>query len=97
MRHIIYKTTSDDWHPSYTLEQWCDGVKNHKLVQVTLTQTGSNPPENGLWCVVVRGGDDYGLSKCFPSLCDAMDCFMRVAYMQDVTIASLQEMEFAVC
>jgi hypothetical protein len=42
MRYEIYKVTTDDWYPSYTMK-----YIDTKFVKVSISQTGPNPPESG--------------------------------------------------
>lgn len=94
MRVDVFKRTSDDWYPSYTLNQYNSGVDHQKLVEVSFTQTGPIPPTIGDWRVCVWGGDDCGMERDFTDKKTAWECFLDVISLDDVTMNSLTERHF---
>ena len=94
MRCDVFKRTTDDWYPSYTLSNWNKGVANQKLVEVSFCQTGPIPPVTGEWRVCVWGGDDYGMEKDFTEVNAAWFCFLDVIGLDDVTMLALSERGF---
>ena len=84
----VYKTTSDNWHPSFQLK---DGTQ---LVRVSFTQTGPNPPHNGEWRVCVWGDDDCGMEKDFLEEIAAQAMFLEVIALADVNKQGLKKLGF---
>ena len=89
MKIDVFKITSDEWYPSFKLN---GGEKS--LVEVSLTQTGPNPPTLGEWRVCVWGEDDIGMERDFLDELSAIFCFMKVVELEDVTFDSLEQMQF---
>lgn len=94
MRVDVFKRTSDDWYPSYSLNEYNKGIEHQKLVEVTFCQTGPNPPYNGGWRVCAWGGDDCGMEKDFSDETFAWNCFLQVIGLDDVTKDKLHDMGF---
>lgn len=94
MRVDVFKRTSDDWFPSYSLQQWNKGVESQMLVEVTFCTTGPKPPHNGDWRVCAWGGDDCGMEKDFKDETLAWNCFLQVIGMEEVTMKALEDMGF---
>lgn len=92
----VFKTTTDDWHGSYLLDNWYSGAKPGAtmLVEVSFCQTGPNPPINGEWRVCAWGNDDCGMGRDFTSESEAWVCFLEVIGLDDVTRAALKERGF---
>lgn len=86
----VFKSTSESWFPSYTI----DGGKS-LLVEVRFTQTGPHPPADGDWRVCVWGGDDCGMERDFSNEEEAWNCFLQVIGLQDVTRAALKDRGFS--
>ena len=87
---IVYKLTTDDWCPSYTLSL---GVSWGKVVPVVLCVVG-NPGTSQGWRVAVWGADDCGMEKDFTTREEARTCFFAVVELPDVTMKILREMGF---
>lgn len=85
MRVSVFKRTSEDWYPSYSLKEFNRGVPSQRLVEVIFTTTGPAPPHNGLWRVCVWGGDDFGMEKDFDKENHAWGCFLQVIGMEEVS------------
>jgi len=95
MNTSVYKRTSDDWYPSYTLTQRVRSGEPLKLVEVKFTQTGPDPKSgNGEWRVCVWGGDDCGMERDFADENEARAIFHEVIYLDDVTMAALRKYGF---
>lgn len=88
MIYDVFKNTSDDWYPSYLLND------DTKLVKVSFTQTGLNPPINGKWRVCVWGADDCGMEKDFTSEQEALFCFLDLIALSNITFEELSTREF---
>ena len=95
MRVEVFKYTSDDWCPSYKLVNpcWNEG-ENLKLVRVSFTQTGPNPPSDGEWRVCAWGDDDCGMERDFTDEMAAFCCFLEVIGLYDVSMDALRERGF---
>jgi len=85
----VFKTTSDDWYPSYKLSNWYKGVQNKKLVEVSFIRLSI-----GEWLVCVWGNDDYGLEKEFSTEVVAWSTFLEIIGLEDVTIDAVLEKGF---
>lgn len=74
----VFKQTSDDWFPSYQIDD------NLNLVQVSFI-----PFDDNTYSVCACGGDDFGLEKDFVNEKEAWQCFIEIIGMNDVTIKEL--------
>ena len=83
----VFKRTSDDWCPSYFLQQ------GQGLVEVSFLQTLSVSRVQ-CWLVCAWGGDDCGLEKVFESEIEAWCCFLQVIGLEDVTMRALIDLGF---
>ena len=92
IRCSIFKKTTDDWCPSYTLMDWYKGVEHQTLVEVILTRTGPNLDTD--WRVCAWGGDDFGMEKDFTTYDEAWNCFIQVISLETVNISTLKDMGF---
>lgn len=82
MRCEVFKITSDDWYPSYKLED------KTKLVQVSFMQILL--PSS--WLVCVWGQDDCGMEKFFGTENEAWCTFLRIIGLEDVTMSELTKL-----
>jgi len=94
MKTSVFKRTSDNWYPSYTLSQRNKGVEHQKLVEVIFTQTGPNLNGARKWRVCVWGADDCGMERDFANENEARSYFHEVVCLNDVTMAALKERGF---
>lgn len=94
MRCDVYKKTTDDWCPSYSLFWYEAGHEREKVVSVTFCQTGQHPPIDGDWRVCVWGSDDCGMERDFQKENEAWCCFLEVIGLEDVTMDALKERGF---
>lgn len=69
----VFKQTSDDWYPSYKLE-------DQQLVKVRLLEL-----KNGLWRVCVWGNDDFGLERDYCQYEDAHEMFQIIIKQPQVS------------
>ena len=84
----VFKRTSDDWCPSYFLQQ------GQGLVEVSFLQTESATSSAHGWLVCAWGGDDCGLEKAFESETEAWCCFLQVIGLENVTMRALIDLGF---
>lgn len=85
----VFKRTTDNWRPSYKMD---DGKT--MLASVTFTQIEPESLIDVKWRVCVWGNDDCGMELDFDDEKIAWCCFLRVIGLDDVTIAALLELGF---
>lgn len=91
MRCDVFKRTTDDWRPSYTLDIGIGTVCAQRLVEVSfcrIDETGNS------WRVCVWGEDDCGMEKDFDDEKSAWCCFLEVIGMDYVNMTSLSTCGF---
>lgn len=71
-RSSVFKRTTDDWYPSYTLHG-----REGSLVEISFIQLQGAPEERN-WRVCCWGGDDMGLERDYPSESEAWSVFVQV-------------------
>lgn len=81
----VYKETSEDWYPSFNLSTT---HTSKGLVRVSFHYPVST---NHSYMVSVRGADDCGMELQFTDKQEAMNCFMGIISMKDVTMSQLKE------
>lgn len=86
----VFKKTSDEWYPPYTLKE---GANESNLVEVTFTRIGPHK-QPGDWRVCAWGMDDMGMEKDFADEKAAWCCFLEVIGLEDVTIKGLKARGF---
>ncbi len=84
----VYKKTSDDWYPPYSVPH------GPPLVRVTFTKLVSAQHHKHHWRVCVWGMDDCGVEKDFVCQVEAWACFLGVIALDDVTKTALKEIGF---
>ena len=82
----VYKETSEDWYPSFKLSTT---HISKGLVKVSFHYPVTT--HNG-YMVSVWGADDCGMELQFSEKQKAMDCFMNIISMKDITISQLKEL-----
>jgi len=87
----VFKRTTDDWYPSYLIQ---GDIRFSKLVEVSFTQTGPNPPITGDWRVCVWGADDCGMERDFQDEAQAWNCFLQVIGWEQVSMQALKDIDF---
>jgi hypothetical protein len=95
MRPInVFKPTQDEWHGSYTLNDWHDGIKNRMLVEVSFRGNISDPLSRPIFRTCVWGNDDCGMELDSPDEGTAFNAFLQVIGMENVNRADLQALGF---
>lgn len=89
MRCEVFKYTTDDWYPSYFLDDTED-----MLVQVSFIKIMTKEGDNLQLRVCAWGNDDCGLERDFEDERTAWCCFLEVIGLEDVTMDSLIERGF---
>ncbi len=79
MRTNVFKRTSDDWCPSYTLEG-----REGNLVEVSFIKLRAHYGDTP-WRVCVWGADDMGLERDYKTESEAWVVFLQVIGWEDVT------------
>lgn len=82
----VYKETSEDWYPSFNLSTT---HISKGLVRVSFHYPVST---NHSYMVSVWGADDCGMELQFADKEKAMDCFMNIISMKDITMSQLKEL-----
>ncbi len=83
----VFKVTSEDWYPSYKLED------KTKLVQVSFMQVLLATSATS-WRVCVGGQDDYVVERDFATENEAWCMFVRIIGLEDVTMNTLKNIGF---
>ena len=86
----VYKYTSDNWCPSFELDN--PYGKGELLVRVSTMPLMTDGDDR--YRVCVWGEDDMGMERDFPDSVDAADMFNRVLRLKDVTMSSLESLGF---
>lgn len=84
MKISVYKSTQDDWYPSFSVENFSD-----KLVVISLEDIG------GVWYVQAWGMDDCGFEKRFPNRYDATRIFNQLISLEYVNMQHLTDLGFS--
>jgi hypothetical protein len=85
----IYKSTTDDWSPSYILEN-----SGTKLVLVSMFECMSSIESIPQWGVSVWGCGEYGLEKRFNNRALASVCFDDVIRLPNITRFVIELLDF---
>lgn len=85
----VFKLTDDDWHGSYIIKGWHNGVENPKLVTVTFTWL-----TDGNWRVCVWGNDDFGLERDYANENEAWEMFQLLLEQEKVNTGWLKSNGF---
>ena len=80
----IFKETTDDWHPSFFLNDWYKGTK---LVRASFLGLA-----DGSWRVCVWGADDCGMEKDSESKEVAWNAFLAIVKLEYVNKDILKTM-----
>lgn len=82
----VYKETSEDWYPSFNLSTT---HTSKGLVRVSFHYPVST---NHSYMVSVWGADDCGMELQFTDKQEAMNCFMGIISLKDITMSQLKEL-----
>lgn len=84
-----FKLCHGEWHPSYNLLHYHNGVFQPKLVEVSYL-----PLTDGKFRVCVWGADDFGLERDYVDSSDAFVMYLKLLRENHITVAFLRDNGF---
>ena len=96
MRVKVLKPTQDNWHGSYVLEDWYNGVQKQMFVKVIFNGniTANDKTQRPIWHTCVWGNDDCGMEFYCSDEATAWNMFLQVIGLEFVNKDLLKTMGF---
>lgn len=82
MKITVFKSTQEDWHPSYEME-------DHLFLRVSYI-----PLNNNTYRVCVWGADDFGMEKDLNSKNNAKELFHKIVELPEISENALKHLGF---